>query len=124
MKKTTLRRKLQAATGFLKIAGVLLAAPFWLLAWSIRAAAARRRFLRELRAAGVRVTLDDRSEKIGYKIREGRYERIPYMVVAGDSETEKGTLAVRKRGLGDLGEMDGAQFLNTLLKEIADKTIF
>ena len=53
MKKTTLRRKLQAATGFLKIAGVLLAAPFWLLAWSIRAAAARRRFLRELRAAGV-----------------------------------------------------------------------
>ncbi len=83
-----------------------------------------REWERKLRAAGVRVTLDDRSEKIGYKIREGRYERIPYMIVAGDSETEKGTLAVRKRGLGDLGEMDGAQFLDTLLKEIAEKTIF
>ncbi len=53
MKKSSLRRKLQAAAGFLKIAGVLLAAPFLLLAWSIRAAAARRRFLRELHAAGV-----------------------------------------------------------------------
>ena len=78
----------------------------------------------KLRAAGVRVTLDDRSEKIGYKIREGRFERIPYMAVAGDNEMEKGTLSIRKRGTGDLGEMNGDAFYETLIREIKEKTIF
>ncbi len=79
---------------------------------------------KKLKDAGVRVTLDDRSEKIGYKIREGRTERIPYMVVAGDNEPQNGTLSVRKRGEGDLGEMDAQKFFDTLLKEIKEKAIF
>ena len=79
---------------------------------------------KKLKSAGVRVTLDDRSEKIGYKIREARSERIPYIAVAGDNETQNGTLAIRKRGAGDLGEIGGDEFLKTLLTEIADKTIF
>ena len=79
---------------------------------------------KKLRAAGVRVTLDKRSEKIGYKIREARSERIPYIAVAGDNETENGTLAIRKRGAGDLGEISGDEFFSTLLDEIADKVIF
>jgi threonyl-tRNA synthetase len=79
---------------------------------------------KKLKAAGVRVTLDDRSEKIGYKIREARTERIPYMLVAGDNEAENGTLAVRKRGEGDLGAVDGDAFFSTLMGEIAEKTIF
>ena len=111
-----------------KYAGAL---PLWIAPEQVRLMSITDRalpYLREweqkLRTAGIRVTVDDRSEKIGYKIREGRYERIPYMVVAGDSEMEKGTLAVRKRGVGDLGEMDGGQFLETLLHEIRVKTIF
>ena len=111
-----------------KYAGAL---PLWIAPEQVRLMSITDRalpYLREwekkLRAAGVRVTVDDRSEKIGYKIREGRYERIPYMVIAGDNEMEKGTLAIRKRGVGDLGEMDGGQFLDTLLQEIRDKTIF
>ncbi len=111
-----------------KYAGAL---PLWIAPEQVRLMSITDRalpYLREwekkLRAAGVRVTVDDRSEKIGYKIREGRYERIPYMVIAGDSEMEKGTLAIRKRGMGDLGEMDGGQFLDTLLQEIRDKAIF
>ena len=79
---------------------------------------------KKLKEAGVRVTLDDRSEKIGYKVREARAERIPYMVVAGDNEPQHGTLSVRKRGEGDLGEMDAQKFFDTLLAEIKEKVIF
>lgn len=79
---------------------------------------------RKLKEAGVRVTLDDRSEKIGYKVREARSERIPYMIVAGDNESGSGTLSVRKRGAGDLGEMAAQDFFEVLLKEINEKVIF
>ena len=57
----------------------------------------------KLAAAGFRVTLDDRSEKVGYKIREAQLEKIPYMLVMGDKEAEDGTVSVRKRGEGDIG---------------------
>jgi len=83
-----------------------------------------REWERKLKSLGVRAKLDARSEKIGYKIREGRTERVPYMLIAGDKEAQNGTLAVRKRGVGDLGEVDAEQFLQTLLAEIADKTLF
>lgn len=79
---------------------------------------------KKLKATGVRVTLDERSEKIGYKIREGRSERIPYMAVAGDSEVDNGTLSVRKRGTGDLGAINGEDFFKTLLGEIDEKVIW
>lgn len=111
-----------------KYAGAL---PLWMAPEQVRLLSITDRsveYLKEwekkLKAAGVRVKLDNRSEKIGYKIREARSERIPYILVAGDKETESGTLAVRKRGVGDLGETDANEFFNTLMGEIAEKTIF
>ena len=111
-----------------KYAGAL---PLWfapeqvrLLSITDRSVEYLKEWEKKLKAAGVRVTLDDRSEKVGYKIREARAERIPYIAVAGDAETENGTLAIRKRGVGDQGETNADAFLSTLLQEIADKTIF
>ena len=111
-----------------KYAGAM---PLWIAPEQVRLMSITDRsieYLKEweqkLKEAGVRVTLDDRSEKIGYKVREARSERIPYMVVAGDNESQKGTLSVRKRGAGDLGEMVGQKFFDTLLSEIKSKTIF
>ncbi len=111
-----------------KYAGAM---PLWIAPEQVRLMSITDRsleYLREweskLKAAGVRVTLDSRSEKIGYKIREARNERIPYMAVAGDNEVDKGTLAIRKRGEGDIGEMDGEAFVAMVLDQIANKTIF
>src|SRR5690606_20276305 len=62
-----------------------------------------RKVLEELKEAGIRAELDDRSEKIGYKIREAQLQKIPYMLVVGEKERESGTVAVRKRSEGDQG---------------------
>lgn len=59
----------------------------------------------KLCGAGLRVELDERSEKIGYKIREAQLQKIPYMLVVGDKEAESGTVSVRMRGEGDIGAM-------------------
>ena len=111
-----------------KYAGAL---PLWmapeqvrLLSITDRSVSYLKEWKKRLEAAGVRVHLDARSEKIGYKIREARNERIPYIAVAGDNESENGTLAIRKRGAGDLGETNAETFLAELLNEIAKKTIF
>lgn len=77
----------------------------------------------ELEKAGMRVELDDRNEKIGFKIREAQLAKIPYMLVAGDKEAENGTLSVRKRGGVDLGTQTLDEFMNFILKEIREKTI-
>ena len=77
----------------------------------------------ELEKAGMRVELDDRNEKIGFKIREAQLAKIPYMLVAGDKEAENGTLSVRKRGGVDLGAQTLDEFMNFILKEIREKTI-
>lgn len=74
---------------------------------------------KELFTAGVRVEIDHRSEKIGYKIREAQLEKVPYMLVIGDKEMESGNVALRKRGEGDKGVVDFAQFKQELLTEIA-----
>ena len=76
-----------------------------------------------LERAGLRVELDDRNEKIGFKIREAQLAKIPYMLVAGDKEAEAGTLSVRKRGGVDLGTQSVDEFLAFVLKEVAEKTI-
>ena len=68
--------------------------------------------------------VDDSNEKLGYKIREARNERIPYMLVAGDKEVEDGTFAVRRRGEGEIGNMDGDEFAEMVVREDADKVIF
>ena len=59
---------------------------------------------------GMRVEIDDRSEKIGYKIREAQLEKVPYMIVAGDKDIENNTISVRHRSEGDLGSMTLAAF--------------
>ena len=66
---------------------------------------------------GIRCKLDDRCEKVGYKIREAETKKIPYMCIVGDKETEKGTVSVRKRKEGDVGEKE----LSSLMEEILDK---
>jgi threonyl-tRNA synthetase len=71
-----------------------------------------------LLAAGIRAELDDRGEKIGYRIREAQLEKIPYMLVTGDKEAEEGTVSVRSRAQGDKGAMGTETFLNDLLVEI------
>ena len=72
-------------------------------------------------ALGLRVYLDDRNEKIGYKIREAQVQKIPYMLVIGDKEVEEGAVAVRRRSEGDLGAMKVDDFITMLQKEIAEK---
>ncbi len=74
--------------------------------------------------AGLRVTADRRSEKLGYKLREAQLEKVPYMLVMGDKEIEEGTVGVRKRGQGDIGAMSVDEFLSLVLKENAEKVIF
>ena len=74
-----------------------------------------------LDALGVRVEVDERNEKIGFKIREAQMQKIPYMLVVGDKEAEEKTVAVRARGKGDLGAMSMDNFESLLLKEIASK---
>ncbi|MBO8158613.1 threonine--tRNA ligase [Thermosyntropha sp.] len=77
----------------------------------------------ELKEAGIRIEADLRSEKVGYKIREGQLQKIPYLLVVGDNEVETSSVAVRHRKLGDQGIKPVAEFKELLLKEIADKAI-
>ena len=65
--------------------------------------------------------MDERSEKIGYKIREAQMQKVPYMLVIGDKEAESGTVSVRSRKDGDLGSIPLADFLAKIGKEIADR---
>lgn len=66
---------------------------------------------------GFRTDIDDRSEKLGYKLREAQLQKVPYMLVVGDMEQEKGTVSVRKRGEGDIGSLALEEFINLLQKE-------
>jgi threonyl-tRNA synthetase len=77
----------------------------------------------ELRNEGFRVSLDLRSEKVGYKIREAQVKKVPYMLIVGDREVENRQVAVRHREQGDLGPGDIAEFILTLKKEVAEKII-
>lgn len=74
-----------------------------------------------LKEKGVRVEVDARNEKIGYKIREAQVEKVPYMLVVGDKEMENGTVAVRKRGEGDKGAVNADDFVALITKEIKEK---
>ena len=70
---------------------------------------------------GIRAKLDDRNEKLGYKIREAQMQKVPYMLVVGDQEMADGTVTVRHRGEGDKGAMKVEDFIALLQKEIAEK---
>ena len=71
----------------------------------------------------IRVEIDDRSEKMGYKIREAQLEKVPYMIIAGDKDIENNVVAVRSRKDGDLGTMSVDDLVAKLVKEIAEKAL-
>lgn len=76
----------------------------------------------QMKAMGIRVQLDDRNEKIGYKIREAQLQKIPYMLVIGDKEVESKALSVRRRGKGDLGAKSVDEVTRQIVEEITNKT--
>ena len=78
----------------------------------------------QMKEKGIRVKVDDRSEKIGYKIREAQMEKVPYMLVVGEKEMEAGQVAVRRRDKGDMGAINADEFIATVLSDIAEKTAF
>ena len=77
----------------------------------------------ELKANGILATTDNRSEKIGYKIRETRLAKVPYMLVVGQQEEEQGLVSVRSRFAGDEGQKPLGQFIDEICKEIRTKEI-
>lgn len=76
-----------------------------------------------LEAKGIRCEIDDRSEKIGFKIRSAQLEKIPYMLLAGDKDIENGTISVRSRKNGDEGATTTDKFLERILEEINTKAL-
>jgi threonyl-tRNA synthetase len=80
-----------------------------------------RQVTETLGASGLRVELDDRQEKIGYKIREAQLQKVPYMLVVGDREAAEGTVSVRSRSGGDLGARPVADFVREAADEVAHR---
>ncbi len=78
----------------------------------------------KMKEAGIRVQVDDRNEKIGYKIREAQMEKVPYMLVVGANEAEAGQVAVRRRDKGDMGAIAADEFIAMVKADIADKIVF
>ena len=79
---------------------------------------------KELEKSGiVRVEIDDRSEKIGYKIREAQLEKVPYMLLVGDKDIENNTVSIRDRRDGDIGSMALADFIAKIVEEVNNKVI-
>ena len=88
-----------------------------------RADEAAKRIMDILKENNIRAELDDRNEKIGFKIREAQNLKIPYMLVIGDKEAAEGNVSVRARGKGDIGTMKADEFVNIAKKLIKDKAI-
>jgi len=80
-----------------------------------------RRVRDELAASGIRVEVDERTESVGRKIRDGEVRKIPYMLVLGDREQEAGRVSVRRHREGDVGDRDLAELARSLAAEIAEK---
>lgn len=78
---------------------------------------------KQLKERGVDVTVDNRSEKIGFKIRETRLAKVPYMLVVGEQEAESGLVSVRSRFAGDEGQKSLAEFMDQICEEIRTKAI-
>lgn len=79
--------------------------------------------MKEFKDKSIRVEVDDRSEKIGYKIREAQLQRVPYMLVVGEKEVENRLVSVRKIDEGDIGQMAVESFTDKILYEIQNKGI-
>lgn len=104
--------------------------PTWLCPEQVRVLPISDKYLeyaqkveKELKANGILCTVDSRSEKIGYKIRETRLARVPYMLVVGEKEEQDGKVSVRSRFLGDEGQKDLQEFISAVCKEIRTKEI-
>ena len=104
--------------------------PTWLCPEQVRVLPISEKYMdyaekvrKELVANGVDATMDNRSEKIGYKIREARLARLPYMVIVGEQEEAEGLVAVRSRFAGDEGQMKLDAFVDMICKEIRTKAI-
>ena len=105
--------------------------PTWLAPEQVRILPISEKFheygeeiLKELKKNGILATMDDRAEKIGYKIREARLQKLPYMLIVGANEQESKTVSVRKRGEdGDLGSMELNTFINKICEEIRTKSL-
>ena len=78
----------------------------------------------KLRASGLRVEMDGRNEKIGYKIREAKLEKVPYIIVVGDAEERDGTVNVNKRGVEEKTTMGADEFVEMVAKQDRDRVIF
>ncbi|CAK7064764.1 threonine--tRNA ligase [Tissierella sp.] len=76
---------------------------------------------KEMADRGIRVELDDRAEKIGYKIREAQLQQIPYMLVVGEKEVEEKLVSVRKRDEGDKGQIKVEDFIDQVIEEVKQK---
>jgi threonyl-tRNA synthetase len=72
----------------------------------------------KLHIAGVRVEVDERSEKVGKKIREAELSRVPYMLIVGEKEMNEQKVSVRRQGKGDLGSQPIEEFVNMIVEEI------
>ena len=72
----------------------------------------------QLEERGIRTALDDRDEKIGFKIREARNERVPYMLIVGEKDIEAGKVSVRSRANGEEGQADLSEFIARIEEEI------
>ncbi len=104
--------------------------PTWLCPEQVRILPISEKFFdyaekvrKELAANGVDVTVDTRSEKIGYKIRDARMNKLPYMLIVGANEEEQGTVSVRSRFAGDEGQKPLDEFIDQICKEIRTKEI-
>ena len=104
--------------------------PMWLAPTQVKLLAVADRHLdyaydvkKALEAEGLRVEVDSRSEKIGYKIREAQLEKVPYMIIVGDKDIEANTVSVRHRKDGDLGAMSTEEFIAMVREEIDSKAI-
>ncbi len=75
----------------------------------------------KLKSLGIRVELDDRNEKIGYKIREWENQKIPYMLILGEKEEQSGTVSIRKHKFGDQGKLSLNEFIDNIMNEIKNK---
>lgn len=110
-----------------KYAGAM---PFWLAPTQVKVlsitdrAAERANEIRDLlEENGIRTEVDNRNEKIGYKIREAQLEKVPYMLILGDKEVENGVVSVRHRKNGDLGQMDINELLKIMLADVKNKNL-
>ncbi len=104
--------------------------PTWLCPEQVRVLPISEKYMdyaekvrKELARNGVDVTVDNRSEKIGYKIREARMDRLPYMLIVGEKEEAEGLVSVRSRFAGDEGQKSLGEFTDQICKEIRTKEI-